>query len=149
MTRIARWAWVPMVAACGTFRGHRQVMSDAPGFEWSCASPNSATESLALAIREVMRRDVADSAGGPAFRARYGNVASRDIDIVRDASLCARAGRAYVRGDSLPPARYQVALVRVGRRYIAVNMNDIRFAGEFMMEAVLDADFHFIEWIGT
>ena len=69
------------------------------------AAPNSAAESLALAIRDAMRREVGDSADGPAFRARYGETAPGDITIIRDASLCARAGRAYVRGDSLPPAR--------------------------------------------
>jgi len=104
---------------------------------------------MALAIRDARRSDVFDTAIGPAFRAAYAVRSPRDITIISDPSLCALAGRAYIRGDPLPPGHYQVALVRVGRRYVAVNMNTIRYAGEFLLEAVLDSDFRFIEWMGT
>lgn len=148
MMRIALCASLLVLAACSTVH-HLRTVSDAPGVEWSCAPAHSAAETMTLAIRDAMERDAADTVGGAAFRAEYGMRTPRDISIITDPSLCALAGRAYVEGKSLPPARYQVALVRVGRRYVAINMNAIQLAGEFMVEAELDMNFRIIGWIGT
>jgi hypothetical protein len=104
---------------------------------------------MAGAILQWASRQAADSVGGQGFRKAYGMSGPADLHIVRDTLLCARAGRAYARGDSIASFHYHVAVVQVGQRYIAINVNQTRKAGEFLLEAVLDSGFRFIEWIGT
>lgn len=123
--------------------------SDAPGVQWSCAAAGNPAESMALTISDWAARQARDPEKGRAFRVAYQLAKPSDIGIVRDTALCARAGRAYARGASIPAFHYHVALVRVGQRYIAINVNKIQKAGEFLLEAVLDSDLHFLEWIGT
>jgi len=148
LTIVARCSGVAAFCACSMLRGPR-VIFDAPGIEWLCSREEGAGASLAGAILDWARREASDSATGARFRAEYGIADRSEISIVRDPSLCAQAGRAYVRDDSPLAPRNEVALVRVGQRYITINLNAIRLAGEFMLEAVLDSKFHFIEWIGT
>jgi hypothetical protein len=105
---------------------------------------------MAITIADWARREQRDSVRGAAFRADYRLTGQdSDIAIVRNGALCARAGRSYAQRDSLPAFLYHVALVRIGRRYVALNMNAMHRAGEFMLEAILDDQFRFVGWVGT
>jgi len=137
------------LGGCGSLRVRASSVSDAPGVRWSCAAKDNAAENMASVIADWANRQARDPTDAAVFRAAYQLAHASDIAIVRDASLCARAGRAYAHGDSIPPFLYHVALVRVGKRYIAININNVRKAGEFLLEAVLDSEFRFIEWIGA
>jgi hypothetical protein len=137
-----------LLAVCSASNLHAQV-ADAPHAQWSCAGAGDPAESMALTIFDWANRQARDSTKGPAFRSTYQLANPSDIAVVRDTVLCGRAGRAYARGDSIPAFHYHVALVRVGQRYITINVNKMQKAGEFLLEAVLDSGFHFVEWIGT
>jgi len=142
-----------LAVICGTgciLRSQRTEIDEPNGVRWACAEPGNPAEGMAITIADWARREQRDSARGTAFRTAYGLTGHpSEIAIVRDPTLCARAGRAYARRDSVPPFLYHVALVRVGRRYIALNMNSMQRAGEFMLEAILDDRFRFLGWVGT
>ena len=136
--------------ACTMLRGPAPPpVSDQPGVAWSCSDGLGAAESLAGSIASWARTQARDTLDGTVFRVSHGMSGERDVEIIHDPALCARAGRAYAHGDSIRPFHYHIALVRVGRRYVTINPNDVHRAGEFMLEAVLEEDFRFVEWLGT
>jgi len=71
------------------------------------------------------------------------------VRIVTDVQACARAGRAYLADDRPAPGRHRVVLISVGDRYIALDLNQMGRAGEFMTEAVLDRQFRLLSWLMT
>jgi hypothetical protein len=71
------------------------------------------------------------------------------VRLVTDPEACARAGRAYLAEDRPAPGRHRVVLVSVGDRYIALDLNQIGRAGEFMTEAILDRRFRLLSWLMT
>ena len=60
-----------------------------------------------------------------------------------------RLGRTALRGQCVCHAARAGAGLRVGRRYVAINLEHVRRAGELVLEAVLEDDFRFVEWLGT
>lgn len=146
-------ACVALLAAgsgCATLRGPAPPpVSDPSGVRWSCSDGLGASEGMARTIADWARAQARDTLEGTAFRVGHGMSDERDVSIIHDPALCARAGRAYAHGDSVLPLHYHVALVRVGRRYITINLEHVRHAGELVLEAVLEDDFRFVEWLGT
>jgi hypothetical protein len=71
------------------------------------------------------------------------------VRVVTDSVACARAGRAYLAGERPLPGRHRVVLVSVGDRYIALDLNQMGRAGEFMTEAILDRRFRLLSWLMT
>ena len=149
LSRLARYSSIAALSACSSLGRRPKIITDAQGVQWSCAANGNAAENMAAVIADWATTQARDSSSATAFRAAYRLSSPSDIAIIRDPALCARAGRAYAHGDSILPSHYHVAVVRVGQRYIAINVNNIRKAGEFLLEAVLDSDFRFVEWIGT
>ena len=69
---------------------------------------------------------------------------SLELRIARRRSL--RSVRAESRDVG---GRYRVVLVAIGGRYVVINLNAVKRAGEFVSEAVLDRDCLVVEWIMT
>lgn len=137
------------ISSTGCILG-RGPRAEPNGVRWACAAPGNPAEDMAITIANWAQRERQDNTRGAAFRAAYGLAGqASEIATVRDPTLCARAGRAYAQHDSLRPFLYHVALVRIGRRYVALNMNAMHRAGEFMLEAILDDQFRFLGWVGT
>lgn len=61
----------------------------------------------------------------------------KEVTLVRDESVCERAGRAY--GGATSPPRY-VVVVRMGRLYMVYDPFEPLAAGEFDITAIFDSD---------
>ena len=98
-------------------------------------------------------RSIVDTSNLDAARARRAlGVSSMPADSVRlieDSGACARAGRAYLAGDRPAPGPHRVVLVKVGERYLAVDMSQVHQSGEFMNEALLDRAFRLLSFLMT
>ena len=119
------------------------------GVEWQC-DPDA--NGLAAAIRDWARGIVSGTTKEAArSRQSYGfsDALADSVRVVTTQADCARAGRAYLEGARPRQGRHRVALVRVGDRYIAADLDQLGRAGEFMTEAILDRRFKLLSWIMT
>jgi hypothetical protein len=146
------------VALISTSCVHPHVASaDPPGVRWRCAvSADTVAEAFAdNLVAWALRSASTTGQGWREFRQEYNLPMEPTADlqslvsIVRDPEICARAGRAYADDRFEVPYVYRVVVVAIGNRYVAINLNAVRRAGEFMLEAVMDQQFRVISWIGT
>ncbi|HEV8236058.1 MAG TPA: hypothetical protein VGP84_15710 [Gemmatimonadaceae bacterium] len=119
------------------------------GVEWQC-DPDA--NGMAATILDWARGIVSGTTKEAAeLKQSYGfsDVLVDSVRVVTTQADCARAGRAYLEGERPRQGRHRVALVRVGDRYIAVDLDQLGRAGEFMTEAILDRRFKVLSWIMT
>jgi len=79
----------------------------------------------------------------------FSAIPADSVRVVTDPVACARAGHAYLAGERPVPGRHRVVLVSIGDRYIALDLNQVGRAGEFMTEAILDRSFRLLSWLMT